>query len=217
MKEATMRCSKISLITVCLLAGLVSLRCAPQRKAQLMPAEYDLSKYETLAVADFHGPSDQWAKRFSSWLEEDLKKLQVEGKPYFKVVPRSELYRVLENQNLQLSQLANPEISLQVGRLLGLDAIITGVVIEAHTDEWIYSHWRPNVILTAHVNFTAQVISTRTGRVVVDETVSKKKEIDVTGPSDLADLEYQDEPLTSCAREAVQIFVRKITPDYVIQ
>jgi hypothetical protein len=213
MKDAKMRCSQISLITVCLLAGLVSLSCTPQRTAQLVPAEYDLSKYETLAVVDFQGPSDEWGKRLSSWLEEDLKKLQVEGNPYFKVVPRSELYRVLENQNLQLSQLANPEISLQVGRLLGLDAIITGAVLEAHTEEWIYSHWRPNVLLTARVNFTAQVISTKTGSVVVNETISNKEQIYVTGISDLADLEYQDEPLTGCAREAVQIFVRRITPD----
>ena len=207
-----MRYSKICLITVCLLAGLLSLRCAPQKSQLMPPAEYDLSKYETVAVADFQGPSDRWAKRISSWLEEDLIKLQEEGKPLFKVVPRSELHQLLENQNLQVSDLADPEISHKVGRLLGLDAIVTGAVIEAQTDKWAYSYWRLYVILTARVNFTAQVISTRTGTVVVNETVSKKKEIDVDGAADLADLEYQGEPLNSCAREAVQIFVRKITP-----
>lgn len=208
---------KISLITVCVLVGLLSLSCAPKGKTRvLVPAEFDLGNYKTVAVADFQGQDGEWGKRIASWLEEGLIKVQVEGKPYFEVVPLSQLHEVLENNKLQVSDLADPEIARQVGRLLGVDAIFTGTVVEARTEQWIYAYWKLGVILTARVEFTARVISTKTGRVVVDETVSQTRKEDVTGAADLAEIESLDQPLTNCAREAVEKFIRKISPYYEI-
>lgn len=208
---------KISLITVCVLVGLLSLSCAPKGKTRvLVPAEFDLGNYKTVAVADFQGQDGEWGKRIASWLEEGLIKVQVEGEPYFEVVPLAQLYEVLEKNKLQVSDLADPEIARQVGRLLGVDAIFTGTVVEAHTEQWIYAYWKLGVILTARVEFTARVISTKTGRVVVDETVSQTRKEDVTGAADLAAMESLDQPLTSCAREAVEKFIRKIAPHYEI-
>jgi hypothetical protein len=212
-----MDCPKISLITVWVLVGLLSLSCAPKGKTRvLVPAEFDLGKYKTVAVTDFQGQEGEWGKRIASWLEEGLIKVQVEGKPYFEVVPLSQLYEVLENNKLQVSDLADPGIARQVGRLLGVDAIITGTVVEARTDQWIYTYWRLGVILTARVKFTARVISTKTGGVVVDQTISQTRKEDVTGAADLATIESLEQPLTSCAREAVEKFIRKISPHYEI-
>ena len=213
-----MRRPKIALVTLCVLIGLLGLSCAPQGKTRvLVPAEFDLSKYKTVAVADFQGQSDEWGKKIASWLEEDLIKVKVEGEPYFKVIPRSRLSEVLENHKLQVKDLVDPEIARQVGHLLGVEAIFTGTVIEAHTEEWIYTYWRLGVILTARVKFTAQIISTEAGRVVVNETVSQKRKEDVTGAADLAEKETLDQPLTRCAREAVAEFIRKISPHYEIR
>jgi hypothetical protein len=215
--EATMHCQKISLITVWVLVGLLSLSCAPKGKTRvLVPPEFDLGNYKTVAVADFQGQAGEWGKRIASWLEEGLIKVQVEGEPYFEVIPLSQLYEVLENNQLQVSDLADPEIAHQVGRLLGVDAIFTGTVVEAHTEQWIYAYWKLGVILTARVKFTAQVISTETGRVVVDQTVSQTRKEDVTGAANLAEIESLDQPLTSCAREAVEKFIREISPHYEI-
>ena len=212
-----MDCPDISLITVWVLVGLLSLSCAPKGKTRvLVPAEFDLKNYKTVAVADFQGQNKEWGKKIASWLEEGLIKVQVEGEPYFEVVPLSQVYEVLENNRLQVSDLANPEIARQVGRLLGVDAIFTGTVIEARTEQWIYTYWRLGVILTARVKFTAQVISTKTGGVVVDQTVSQTKKEDVSGAAELAEIESLDQPLTSCAREAVKKFIRKISPHYEI-
>ena len=212
-----MDCPKISLITVWVLVGLLSLTCAPKGKTRvLVPAEFDLGNYRTVAVADFQGQEGKWGKRIASWLEEGLIKVQVEGKPYFEVVPRSQLYEMLENNKLQVSDLADPGIARQVGRLLGVDAIFTGTVVEARTDQWIYTYWRLGVILTARVKFTARVISTKTGGVVVDQAVSQTRKEDVTGAADLATIESLEQPLTSCAREAVEKFIRKISPHYEI-
>ena len=212
-----MKGPKISLITVWVLVGLLSLTCAPKGKTRvLVPAEFDLGNYRTVAVADFQGQEGEWGKRIASWLEEGLIKVQVEGKPYFEVVPRSQLYEMLENNKLQVSDLADPGIARQVGRLLGVDAIITGTVVEARTDQWIYTYWRLGVILTARVKFTARVISTKTGGVVVDQTISQTRKEDVTGAADLATIESLEQPLTSCAREAVEKFIRKISPHYEI-
>ena len=213
-----MRRPKIALVTLCVLIGLLGLSCAPQGKTRvLVPAEFDLSKYKTVAVADFQGQSDEWGKKIASWLEEDLIKVKVEGEPYFKVIPRSRLSEVLENHKLQVKDLVDPEIARQVGHLLGVEAIFTGTVIEAHTEEWIYTYWRLGVILTARVKFAAQVISTRSGREILDETVSQTRKEDVTGAAEVAQKESLDEPLTSCAREAVEKFVHKIAPYYVVQ
>ena len=209
---------KMTRITVCALVGLLSLSCAPKGKPRvLVPAEFDLSKYKTVAVADFQGQSDEWGKKIASWLEEDLIKVKVEGEPYFKVIPRSRLSEVLENHKLQVKDLADPEIARQVGHLLGVEAIFTGTVIEAHTEQWIYAYRRLGVILTARVKLAAQVVSTATGKVLIDQTVSQIRKEDVTGAAEVAQKESLDEPLTSCAREAVEKFVRKITPHYVIQ
>ena len=213
-----MRRPKIALVTLCVLIGLLGLSCAPQGKTRvLVPAEFDLSKYKTVAVADFQGQSDEWGKKIASWLEEDLIKVKVEGEPYFKVIPRSRLSEVLESHKLQVKNLADPQIARQVGHLLGVDAIFTGTVIEAHTEEWIYTYWRLGVILTARVKFAAQVISTTTGRVLIDQTVSQVRKEDVSGAAELAQIESLEEPLTSCAREAVEKFVHKIAPYYVLQ
>jgi curli biogenesis system outer membrane secretion channel CsgG len=213
-----MRRPKIALVTLCVLIGLLGLSCAPQGKTRvLVPAEFDLSKYKTVAVADFQGQSDEWGKKIASWLEEDLIKVKVEGEPYFKVIPRSRLSEVLENHKLQVKDLVDPEIARQVGHLLGVEAIFTGTVIEAHTEEWIYTYWRLGVILTARVKFAAQVISTTTGRVLIDQTVSQVRKEDVSGAAELAQIESLEEPLTSCAREAVEKFVHKIAPYYVLQ
>ena len=123
---------KIGLITLWVLVGLLGLSCAPQGKPRvLVPAEFDLGKYKSVAVADFQGQSDEWGKKIASWLEEDLIKVEVEGEPYFKVIPHSRLSEVLENHKLQVKNLADPEIVRQVGHLLGVDAIFTGTVIEA--------------------------------------------------------------------------------------
>ena len=209
---------KIAWITVCGLVGLLSLSCAPKGKPRvLVPAEFDLSKFKTVAVADFQGRSDDWGKKIASWLEEDLIQVKVEGEPYFKVIPRFRLSEVLENHKLQVKDLADSGIARQVGHLLGVDAIFTGTVIEAHTEQWIYAYWRLGVILTARVKFAAQVVSTATGREIIDETVSQTRKEDVTGAAEVAQKESLDEPLTSCAREAVEKFVRKITPHYVVQ
>jgi hypothetical protein len=215
--EATMNWPKISLITVWVLVGLLSLSCAPKGKPRvLVPPEYDLGRYKTVAVADFLSQGGKWGKRIASWLEEGLIKVQVEGEPYFEVVPLSQLYEVLENNKLQVRDLADPEIARQLGRLLGVDAIITGTVVEARTEQWIYAYWRLGVILTARVKFTARVISTKTGGVVVDQTVSQTKKEDVTGAAELATIESLEQPLTNCAREAVEKFIHKISPHYEI-
>ena len=206
---------KITLIGVCVLVGLLALSCTPKGKPRvLVPPEFDLSRYKTVAVADFQGQIDEWGKKIASYLEEDLTKAKVEGDPYFKVVPRSQLYEVLEDYNLQTGDLADPEVALKVGRLLGVDAIFTGTVLEAHTDQWIYQYWRLGVILTARVKFNVQVNSTETGSVVIDQTVSQMRRKDVVGGAELAAKESNDQPLTSCAREAVEKFIRMIVPHY---
>ena len=100
---------------------------------------------------------------------------------------------------------------------LGVEAIFTGTVIEAHTEQCIYAYWRPGVISTARVKFAAQVISTRSGREIIDETVSQTRKEDVTGAVEVAQKESLEEPLTSCAREAVEKFVHKIAPYYAVR
>lgn len=210
-----MRYGKISWAAVFVLAVVIFPSCAPKVKTlALMPAEVNLSEYQTISVLDFEAEVGDWGKKIASWLEEELSKVRVEGKPYFTVVSRSKLEQMLREQDLEISDLTAPETSRQVGRLLGLDGLITGSIKAAHTQDQIYTTWRLYVTRTAHLDFTVQVISTETGSSEFSETFTGKKVAEAFDAEELTELTYHDEPLTSLVKEAIGKFIRKIAPHY---
>ncbi|MFP3870451.1 MAG: CsgG/HfaB family protein [Syntrophobacteria bacterium] len=187
--------------------------CAPKVKTGVPePAKIDLSPYRKVSVVDFQGDVDDWGTRVALVLAEELGRAKVSGKPCFTVLSRSKLVAALRDQGLHLPDLLEPENCREVGKLLGLDAIFTGTVETARTQEFILPGRMLYAMRTAQVEFTVRVISTHTGEVVFSETRTGEKKQEAFGAVELTELTYHDEPLTSCVRETIQEFTRTLLP-----
>jgi tetratricopeptide (TPR) repeat protein len=208
--------NKTALIALVFVA-LLTFGCGVKVKTRvLMPAEINLSEYKTVFVADFQETDGDWGRKIGLWLEDELSKAKVDGKPYFNVLSRTELERMLKENNLPTIHLAEPKMVSQLARLGTVDAIITGTVIEANNQELFYSVRRPCVQITGHLNLTVEFISVRTGAAEFRKNINQKGVADTCGMESqpLVELSYNQEPLSSLVKESIRQFVRQITPHY---
>jgi curli biogenesis system outer membrane secretion channel CsgG len=97
-----------------------------------VPAQKNISKYSRLAVIEFEG---RGASRVRSELEANLLDAKVDGVPYFTLVSRDRLDRVLQEQSKGQSVRFDDRSTVAIGKLLGADALVTGMVTEYHADE----------------------------------------------------------------------------------
>lgn len=88
----------------------------------LKPAEIHLPGIRTLAIADFQGQN-----RSGSQIATMLQSHLLETK-HFNILERDKLRRVLDEQNLGMSGVVDEATAIEVGRLLGVDALIFGEV-----------------------------------------------------------------------------------------
>jgi tetratricopeptide (TPR) repeat protein len=207
------RTSLIALVSV----ALWSCSSALQVKTRvLMPAETNLGEYKTVAVADFQETNGDWGRKIASWLEDELSKAKVDGKPYFILISRTKLERMLEENNLPTADLVGPTMVSQLARLGGVDAIITGTVNQANNQELMYSLRQPCALITGHLNLIFEFISVRTGRVEFRKNINQQKVVDSCGigGQPLVEYAYNQEPLSSLVKESIREFVRQITPHY---
>jgi len=86
------------------------------------PAAIYLPGVKKIAIADFHGP-ERSGSQIATMVQSMLMSTQ-----YFDIMERSELRRVLEEQNLGLSGVVDETTAAKVGKLLGVDALIFGEV-----------------------------------------------------------------------------------------
>lgn len=87
-------------------------RATKNKKISVMPFKYD-----ELGVA--------------SKLEAMMSTKVINGKPYFTLVSRDEKNKIIEEQKFQYSGLVNSESAVELGELIGAEAIITGEVNDA--------------------------------------------------------------------------------------
>lgn len=115
-----------------LLFGLLSLLlliqfCAPPAaiNVQVMkPATIHLPGIRTVAIADFQGSrrsGSQIATRVQAYLLET---------DYYDIVERDKLKQILDEQNLGMAGVVDEATAVEVGKLLGVDAMIFGEVTE---------------------------------------------------------------------------------------
>ena len=219
----------VSLLIVVFMAG-----CAPKVKSRvLMPAEVNLRGYKNVAVIDFEGKGTT-GKNVSRWLEAALLNAKVGGTSYFKVVTRSQLTKVLKEQEIQMTGLTDPATSRQVGKILGVDAIMSGAIdgydIEdgSYTEETQKSYKSGGKTYTktyyvncterrAYVSFTVNFIGVETGNIEISEPVSFQRKANACGGARNTQLPPRSQMLKDCAQASIERFVKKITPHYVWQ
>jgi len=114
-------------IILCVSFLLFSLEgCAPTIiQHVLRPAELGVGNYTNIAILDFDGKN---GKSIARLVESTLMQAKVNGNPYFKLVDRTRLEKVLSEQRFQTSGLADPSAIIKIGNILGVQAIITGNV-----------------------------------------------------------------------------------------
>ena len=91
----------------------------------LAPAEISAaSKTKNIAVTKFHPDSINLTDK----VEAAISKQRIDGKPYFTVINRSDFNKVIKEQKIQNSGLVNESTAVEVGEILGAQAIISGSV-----------------------------------------------------------------------------------------
>lgn len=83
----------------------------------------------TVAIVPFENVSNEVnvEQRMSAYVLDELSRIP---DPFLRFVDRGDMDRIIEEQQLSLSGIFNDETAIQVGELLGAQAIITGKVLE---------------------------------------------------------------------------------------
>ena len=215
-----------------LLVGMLAIYgCAMVRATTITPAQIDLSRYKKIAVLDFDGTQ---GKKIASYIESEISKVQIDQKPYFNLISRSHLDKVLKEQALHMTGAINPKTASKVGGILGAGAVITGSVntYDSEDRQYYASDGASCMDRTVFVSFTAQFINVQTGEIITSIREEKKNtatqkrggrkestgslaaEILIAGIE--ATLEIGFGPKEQMLDQAAQIvaanFVKKITP-----
>jgi len=91
----------------------------------LEPAEISAaSKTKKIAVTRFYPDY----VNLSDKIEAALSKQTIDGEPYFKIINRSDFKKILHEQKIQNSGLVDPESVIEVGKLTGAEALVSGSV-----------------------------------------------------------------------------------------
>ncbi|MGE4496656.1 MAG: CsgG/HfaB family protein [Deferribacterales bacterium] len=106
----------------------------------LMPAQahsaIDLRKLAVMPMAGEQGYA------FTSEIETVISSIIINDKPYFTLVDRSALDKVISEMQLNVSGLVENEVAASVGRLIGADGIIIGAVNQRGTNTQPYTENR---------------------------------------------------------------------------
>lgn len=98
------------------------------RVNMLQPAQYhEASLTKTVAVLPFNGPG---GREFSSEFESILSGIGIDDKPYFTLVDRSTIDKVISEMKLSQSGLVDESTAAKLGNLIGAQGIYTGIVTQ---------------------------------------------------------------------------------------
>jgi len=187
-----MKRRKLALLPVIpLVLILLFTSCATKIKTTMLaPAKADAaSKLRRIAVLPFSGRRD---RNLNADIEALLVKIRVNGKPYFSVVERAAIQKILREQAFHLSGAVDQKTAVKVGRLVGAEGVILGTVTRNTTEDGRYSESRSRCVSKdkdgkckkwrgysvscrqrdAYFSFIPKVVSVATGEIVVSETLT---------------------------------------------
>ncbi|MCB4792892.1 MAG: CsgG/HfaB family protein [Elusimicrobia bacterium] len=142
------------------IVSAVSLNSCIVQSTVLKP-DYDFNKIKRVAVIDFqNAPNDP----VSGAMAQDLfiKYMLLAG---YNVVERGELEQILKERHIALSGMVEPKEAKTLGRISGIDAIVTGSVQQFIPENYFYEGGNPRFI-AAQVGVTARMIDVGTGEVL---------------------------------------------------
>jgi len=206
---------------------LVFTACSPKVNVQaLQPAQVDsVSQTKIIAMHNFKGDS----MGLSSKIQTHLASKKINKKNYFTLVSRDDIERILHEQKLQDSGLLDEGTAVELGNLLGAQALITGSISDKSSSDTRYYVKRSkcvdkeckktkeySVVCTARtINLSAQIriVAIEKGDIVFSDNLHAKKEWNACSDRDNV-LPSKQHGLDLLSSRLASSFSAKLTPYY---
>jgi len=207
--------------------------CAPKIKTNvLVPAKaHGAAQLNRLAVLPFQGKCGQ---EITLELESMLVGIKVNDGPYFTVIERQAINKVISEQKFQFGGFVDENTAVNVAHLLGADGIIIGKVDDCSAEDRRYQEERSKCALTdkdgkclkwrsqnvsctervARVYFTPKVIDVKSGQVVASEILSGSAGDSTCSDSGRA-VAGKNDLLVKARSTAIEKFREIVAPHYV--
>ena len=206
----------------------------------LQPAQYhEASLTKAVAVLPFNGPG---GREFAAELESVLAGIGIDDKPYFTLVDRATIDKVVSEMKFSHSGLVDERTAVKLGKLVGAQGIYTGIVNRNNYDDSQYSERRQTCIQyeqkrddkgrlyqgacirwryyqvgcmkrVANFAVTPRLVDVTTGRVLYSRNLSALT--DSSGCEDTRPVQSEMVLLEQAKERVKQEFRRDIAPYYV--
>ncbi len=193
----------------------------------LEPAEINgAANTKNIAVTPFHRDYVNLADK----IEASISNQRIDAKPYFTVINRRDLNKVIKEQKIQNSGLIDESTAVEVGNLLGAQAIISGSVDAPtlHDDHYYVERtkckgegkdrkcWKVNVsCMKRTIGLSAQIrmINVSTGGIIYADSVHRQQRWSRCA-DDTKTLPSRQSGAQYLANSIASNFAYKLTPHY---
>jgi len=201
--------------------------CSPKVNIQaLQPAQVDsVSQTKIIAMHNFKGDS----MGLSSKIQTHLASKKINNKNYFTLVSRDDIQRVLHEQKLQDSGLLDESTAVELGNLLGAQALITGSISDKSSSDSRYYVKRSKCVdkeckekkeysvacTSRTINLAAQIriVAVEKGDIIFSDNLHAKKEWNACSDRDDV-LPSKHHGLDLLSSKLASSFSAKLTPYY---
>ncbi len=225
--------------SICILALLLT-SCAtrsPQISTMTtLPAKYgEVTKLRRIAVLPFEGPQ---GREIASEIESQLVSARFDETPYFTVIERARIDRVLSELKLSNSALVDNKTAVKIGRLLGVQAMYMGTARQPKVSDSHFTESRSQCShyvtkynkkgkpyeacggtttysinctrRTAEFTIIPRVVEVETGRIIYSATVSEPKQ--EAACSDRGSVSSSNEMIDNARRQSLSTFRKHVAP-----
>ncbi len=125
--------------------------------------QYELEKEGTISGVRYFSAGEDGGKVVANIIAADMAKME-----NIRVIDRNQITKVLEEQALQQSGIIDSETAVQVGKLVGANAVVVGELTD-------YVHWESLTGPGSTVSFSIRMIDSESSRVVINSTISRAR------------------------------------------
>lgn len=219
------------LVTTGLIAAVFTTGCVQKVKMKVLePAEVArVANTKVIAVTDF---KKDYGVGLSGKIETEISKQILDGKPYFTAVDRKAINNVVREQRFQSSGLLNEETAVQLGKLIGAQALISGEITSTSSSDTHYREQRTkyrnplkpletaytvNVYCKKRVigmGATIKIVDVKRGDIVYADNLTQNKTYKHCN-DDSNPLPSKAQGIEQIANIIAKSFVFKLAPHYV--
>ncbi len=213
------------------LAAVMTTGCVQKVTMKVLePAEVGaMADNKKIAVTDF---KKDYYVGLGSKIETQLTKQIIDGKPYFTTVDRKAIGKVIKEQRLQSSGLLNEDTAVQIGKLVGAQALISGEITSTSSSDTSFTETRTryrNPLKPLETMYTINVwckkrviglgasikiVDVRRGSIIFADSINNTKTYKHCRDDSRA-LPSKQQGVEQLSGELAVSFVKKLAPQYV--